>query len=164
MRIDRTGLRYGRLVVLGRVGSYKNDFKWRCLCDCGNTTVALGCNLVKGNTKSCGCLHLEAITHHGGTKDSSLGYESWRMMRQRCLNPKYTQYKDYGGRGISICPEWDTFEKFTADMGPRPEGYTLERNNNDGNYELGNCRWATRQEQNKNKRPAKKVGHNASQT
>lgn len=79
-------------------------------------------------------------------------YRSWRMMRTRCQNPNYDGFHDYGGRGITVCPEWNAFEGFLADMGERPEGTTLDRIDVDGNYEPGNCRWATVSEQNRNMR------------
>lgn len=81
-------------------------------------------------------------------------YSVWRSMRDRCLNPNYKQWADYGGRGISICPEWSDYKTFERDMSPRPDGYSLDRIDNDGSYSSGNCRWASRQEQQRNQRRA----------
>lgn len=152
--IDLTGQRFGRLLVEAYLGRKDLHSWFRCKCDCGGSIDTHSNVLRRGLTQSCGCLHLESVTKHGGAKDSGrvAGYESWRMMRQRCLNTNYTQYHDYGGRGIKICPEWESFSKFMLDMGPRPEGMTLERKDVDGDYTPQNCIWATRADQNRNKR------------
>ncbi len=102
---------------------------------------------------------LRARTTHGHSAAgvTSREYRTWSAMIQRCTNPRYDGYRNYGGRGIEVCERWRTFANFLADMGPRPDGTSLDRVNNDGNYEPGNCRWATRSEQNSNQRAARRT-------
>lgn len=149
--VDRTGQRFGRLVVveqLGRTASKK--VLWKCICDCGNETKTDSGSLVTGNTTSCGCALKEAITKHGGWNKSS--YNTWRAMVRRCTNPKDKDYPRYGGKGVTVCPEWMDYTKFVADMG-EPEGdETLDRIDVYGNYEPNNCRWAGVKTQNRNTR------------
>lgn len=142
--IDRTGLRFGRLVVLRKDECLKPT-KWVCLCDCGTTTVVRAGHLHSSHTISCGCVHRATIkaiqTIHG--KHDSRAYSSWQNMKNRCLSPTCPAYPEYGGRGITICPEWiDSFSNFLADMGDRPKGTTIERKNNNLGYFKGNCIWA----------------------
>lgn len=147
---DMTGIRIGRLVVIGYLGPRPKQASWLCRCDCGNHTVVLGHNLRCSTTTSCGCLRVE-----GKYQVSCRGpeYKTWVNMRTRCNNPKSSQFLDYGGRGIEICERWRKFENFYADMGPRPASeYSLDRINVDGNYEPSNCRWATKEEQANNAR------------
>lgn len=147
---DLTGMRFGRLTVIAAAGIKSRQRQWRCVCDCGGTKVVAGSSLKSGCTKSCGCLNSEtarkARTSHGmfGAPE----YNSWAAMIQRCTNEKEKRFADYGGRGIKVCARWlESFENFYADMGERPEGMTLDRKENDGNYEPSNCRWATKLEQ-----------------
>jgi hypothetical protein len=123
---------------------------WLCVCECGNELVVPSDSLRSGNTKSCGCLsrgNLLKHFHYG-----SPAHTSWRSMKSRCLNPNSDKYPLYGGRGVVICERWMSFANFLADMGERPEGKTLDRIDSHGNYEPGNCRWATVVEQRKNRR------------
>lgn len=162
--IDLVGQRFGRLTVVGRADNdLHGHVRWDCLCDCGNTSTVLASNL-KRTTQSCGCLARELrpvnaarqFTKHGMYQSPE--YRAWQNMRERCNNPNHPQFKDWGGRGISVCDRWmDSFEAFYADVGPRPgHRLSLDRIDNDGNYEPGNVRWATHSQQMKNRRPRKR--------
>jgi hypothetical protein len=156
------GERFGRLVATELVPDVRAGVWWRCACDCGNTVVTRGSRLKSGITKSCGCLNRDSSRERIASarlfdtrdKHSRLPeYSSWVQMWQRCTNAKDRGFKYYGGRGINVCERWKDFYAFLADMGRRPEGLSLDRVNNDGNYEPSNCRWATRSQQMKNRRP-----------
>lgn len=139
---------------------------WLCLCDCGRLRVVALSSLLNGSSKSCGCLQKELLSRrrfkHGhsikpGVRNASREYETWLSMKARCYDRKTKSYKNYGGRGIRVCGRWlSSFENFLADMGTKPNGLTLERIDNDGNYEPSNCKWATRLEQNRNKRNSRR--------
>jgi hypothetical protein len=157
-----TGRKCGRLYVLGRAdmggkkGIKRGQWVWHCRCDCGNEAVVPGFELRTGQIRSCGCLLKEATTKHGmsGTPEFFI----WWGMQDRCMRTTTAYYDRYGGRGISVCKEWrDSFAAFYRDMGPRPSPkHSLDRVNNDGNYEPGNCRWATKKEQAANRGPRRR--------
>ncbi|QJD54791.1 hypothetical protein PssvBMR5_gp23 [Pseudomonas phage MR5] len=125
-------------------------------CVCGLERAVFFDNIRKGRTKSCGCLKAKSLNPRAINGSPSPTYVSWQSMRTRCLNPNSADYLHYGGRGITICATWDSFEQFLADMGERPVGKTLDRINVDGNYCLDNCRWASSVEQRHNQRPHKR--------
>lgn len=160
--IDHIGHKFGMLTVIRRaepVGRSKH-IHWLTSCDCGGQKVVKGKCLRDGSAYHCGCL-LKSIlsasaTKHGHSRGARREYSSWSSMKQRCLSPTHIGWEYYGGRGISICQRWiDSYEAFYEDMGTMPDGkYSLDRYpDHNGNYEPGNCRWATDSEQNKNRRP-----------
>lgn len=171
--LELSGQRFEALSVIGPARTAEGRLVWECRCDCGATTRVVGTALLSGKTRSCGCRRKAACarigartaaansragaakagasrTRHGrakrGSKDPT--YLSWEAMHARCSNPKNVKFHRYGGRGIRVCERWSTFENFLQDMGERPQGKTLDRYpHSDGNYEPGNCRWATPKEQ-----------------
>lgn len=154
------GQRFGRLVVLELNAPLVTPSgnirpRWKCQCDCGNTSSVQASKLNNGATSSCGC-------GRGGKgrswkRDHPRLYHAWRAMIARCCDPKHQLYKNYGGRGITVCARWMDFENFIIDLGDPPEGKSLDRINNGGNYEPGNCRWASQIEQQRNRRNNKWV-------
>lgn len=159
--IDRTGQRFDRLLVLKRASKVgEGRPRWLCLCDCGTKKVILGDDFVRKNRshaiRSCGCHHRDWNFKHGENTraKTSAEYYVWAGMIQRCTNPNYPKWAFWGGRGIHVCDRWKDFRNFIADMGRRPsKDMQLDRYpDNNGNYEPGNVRWATRSQQNKNRR------------
>jgi hypothetical protein len=145
----------GRQFIRWTVESWDHEArKWNCVCACGNRGLISSARLLNGATKSCGCLAQEQKTIHGHARkrNRSTTYQAWYSMIQRVTNPRTKQFKDYGGRGIVVCNERRDFTAFLADMGERPTGLLLDRIDNDKGYSKGNCRWATRSQQQTNQR------------
>ena len=163
--IDLSGQMFGRLKVLNLNGRSANrQTLWRCRCECGNQVTVRRDALIDGATGSCGCLHHEIVTKHNHANKGrySLTYHSWQQMIQRCENKNNRAYHCYGGRNIIVHPPWHDFVNFLthlkATIGLRSVSeYTLDRINNNGNYEPGNIRWATKKEQNRNMRKTIKI-------
>lgn len=156
--IDLKGKVFSRLTVLEYSHINNNGgAMWNCICKCGNLTTSAASSLKDGRIKSCGCLRKEALDtsiHGHATKGVSSEYGTWRNMKDRCYNKKNNRYQRYGGRGIKVCDRWiNSFENFFLDMGKKPSlNHSIDRINNNGNYELLNCRWATSKEQCSNRK------------
>lgn len=153
---DLAGKTFGKWVVLRPVMNKRGRRQWLCRCECGAENTLEGASLVQGGTKSCGCGAAAAIaasrTVHG-MKGTPL-YQAWCSMRQRCQTTTHREYRNYGGRGIRVCDEWQDFKVFLRDMGPTwNPGLSIERVDNNGPYAAANCVWIPIQEQPKNRRP-----------
>lgn len=161
-KVDLTSKIFGRLTVIAEAPKRGTKIKWLCVCECGAEVSVAACNLNTGHTSSCGCLArevnraraIERNTVHGHNTVAlkSPTWQTWHAMICRCEIPTHVSYHRYGGRGIKIHVPWrENFVNFLEDMGERPEGMCIERKNVHGNYEPGNCRWATAKEQQHNR-------------
>lgn len=141
----------GQLIKVSRPDGKPPYRHWPVICDCGNELTVMQGHLISGHTESCGCFKLANLTTHGESRSPT--YRSWHQMKQRCYNPNAHFYEYYGGRGIGVCQAWrSAYEPFKEDMGERPPGLTLDRIDSDGDYERSNCRWATHETQQNNRR------------
>jgi hypothetical protein len=162
--LNISGQRFGKLTAMWPAGIQGKLIRWLFACDCGNYHVSSHTHVRGGLINSCGYLRKtvplinSAFRHgHASRRFNTSEYRCWRHMVERCSNPNYAEWCYYGGRGIEVCKRWRNFENFLADMGPKPKcvnphDFSIDRINNDGNYEPGNCRWATPYEQTLNRR------------
>jgi hypothetical protein len=155
-RLDLTGKKFGRLLVIGLSRVAKNSTYWRCRCDCGEDFVTKGYPMSRGKTVSCGCAKRERLGKLNKTHGLShtREFRIWAGMLTRCTNPNASHYENYGGRGITVCDRWlESFESFLSDMGMAPStSHSVERRDNEKGYEPGNCCWVHQSEQARNRR------------
>lgn len=161
MALDISNQKFGRLTPLYRVSIGRNRRVWLCKCDCGKDALVSTNLLTSEKTKSCGCYRSEIASSrrtHG--MSATREWNIWSRMIQRCFNPKVERYKNYGGRGITVCKKWRDFEGFYKDMGKVPDGFSLERIDVNGNYEPSNCKWIPLKDQHKNTTKSVLITHN----
>ncbi len=149
--IDLAGTRSGSLVAVRRAENRKRETMWECICDCGSSHVVRASTIRSGTATSCGCVERKRYTTH--KMSAAPEYAVWVAMVSRCTNKKNPRFKDYGGRGITLCERWKAFENFISDVGLRPSDlHSIDRINNDFGYEPGNCRWSNQSQQMRNTR------------
>lgn len=158
----KVGDKFGRLTVLEKSEPYRNpegyikESRWLCQCECGNTKVILRSALMTGRTRSCGCLFTETVKIcrliNGVKRNRKGAYSSWTQMKSRCSDKNASGYEYYGGRGIKVCNRWKSFDLFYEDMGDRPEGFSIDRIDVNGDYKPENCKWSSISEQSYNRR------------
>lgn len=153
------GQKFGKLTVTGRADNDRFErTRWNCICECGKETVVAYFRMKSGHTKSCGCAKKGPVTHG---KSRTKTHNSWLAMKQRCQYEGHPEFHRYGAAGIKVCERWNnSFESFLEDMGEKPDGMSLDRINSSGNYEPGNCRWATTAQQNRNRKSNINITHN----
>lgn len=161
--LELAGQKHNKLTVLEKVGRNEIGVLWSCTCECGNVVVVAATHIKRGRVKSCGCLKVEFGRNKATHRDTkSKEYTTWCAIKKRCLNPNDSAYKNYGGRGITICDRWrDSYEDFLSDVGRAPsKHYSIDRIDNSGNYEPGNVKWSTMLEQSLNRRNTKYLTYN----